>query len=125
MVYKYLLIYLGNKKFKIIIAIIVLLSLIIIAGLIWFIFRLKIDATKTKAKNDDLNLEISVLKGNNQKLSTSYLDLLSNTTQLQADNTELIVKNRELLVNMTELQTKYDLQEHILDNYKRNMYDLY
>ena len=110
---------------KIIIAIIAILSLIIIAGLIWYIFRVKNDATKTKTKNDDLNLEISVLKGNNRELTTNYLDLLSNTTRLQADNTELIAKNRELIVNMTELQTKYDMQENTLDNYRRNMYVLY
>ena len=124
MVDKVLLIYLENKGLKILIAIIALLSLIIIAGLVWYIIRLNDDKTRSKQEKDDLKLEISDLKGNIQELTTSNLDLLANTTQLQDDNAELIDKNRELIVNMTELQTIYDMQENILDNYKRNMYDL-
>ena len=120
----FLYIYLENKRLKILIAIIAVLSLIIIAGLVWYIFILNDDKVKIKRDKDDLNLEISDLKGNIQELTTSNLGLLANITQLQADNTELIDKNRELVVNMTELQTKNDMQEGILDNYKRNMYDL-
>ena len=117
-------IYLENKGLKIVIAIIAVLSLLIIAGLVWYIFRLNDDTAKTKREKDDLELEISDFKGNIQELTTSNLGLLANITQLQADNTELIDKNRKLVANMTELQTKYDIQENILDNYKRNMYDL-
>ena len=117
-------IYLENKGLKRLIVIIALLSLIIIAGLVWYIIILNDDTAKTKRDKDDIKLEISDLKGNIQELTTSNLGLLAKTTQLQADNTELLVKNRELIANMTELQTKYDMQESILDNYKRNMYDL-
>ena len=117
-------IYLENKGLKILIAIIALLSLIIIAVLVSYIIRLNDDTTKTKREKDDLKLEISDLKGNIQELTTGNLGLLTKITYLQDDNTELIAKNRELIVNMTELQTKYDIQENILDNYKRNMYDL-
>ena len=124
-------IYLEYKGLKILIAIIAVLSLIIIAGLVWYIIILNDDKAKTKREKDDLKLEkddleleISDLKDNIQELTTSNLGLLANYTHLQADNTELITKNRELVVNMTELQTKYDIQEKILDNYKRKMYDL-
>ena len=117
----FLYIYLENKGLKILIAIIAALSLIIIAGLVWYIIRLNNDTAKTKREKDDLKLEISDLKGNIQELTSSNLGLLANIIQLQADNTELIDKNRELVVNITELQAKYDIQENILDNYKRNM----
>ena len=116
--------YLENNGFKILIAIIAILSLIVIAGLIWYILRIKAAETKTKREKEDLKLVISDLKGNIQELTTSNLGQLANITQLQADNTELIAKNRKLIVNMTELQTKYDIQENLLDNYKRNKYDL-
>ena len=98
-------IYLEYKRLKIliaIIAIIAVLSLILIAGLVWYIFRLNNGKAKTKSEKDD---EISDLKYNIQELTNRSKGLLAN---IQADNTELITKNRELVVNMTELQMKYD-----------------
>ena len=91
----YFYIYLENKGLKILITIIAILSLIIIAGLVWYIFRLNDDKAKTKREIDDLELEISDLKDNIQELTTS--------------NQGLLAKITHLVVNMTELQMKYDM----------------
>ena len=104
----------------IIIAIITLLLLIIIVGLAWYIFKLKANIKQTISEHDDLKLEILDLEDNIRELTTSNLGLLANITQLQADNTELITKNSELIASMTEQQSKYDMQENILElNIKR------
>ena len=72
----------------------------------------------------DINNKYNILTGINSELDIDLKELRENYDQLHANNTELQKENSELLTNIKVLKSESENQDEILNNYKRNMYDL-
>ena len=115
-----------------------IISLLIIAGLIYYIFSLntekenmKKENDATKQKNAQLQTSNSELNDNISKLQATTIKLEMNLTNLQANHTELKANHTELKTNHTELESKFtelkiesEIKDNLINNYKTNLYYL-
>ena len=72
----------------------------------------------------DIYNKYILLTGINNELNSDLKELRENYDQLQAYNTELQKENSELLTNIKVLKAESENHDEILNNYKRNRYDL-
>ena len=72
----------------------------------------------------DIYNKYILLTGINNELDIDLKELRENYDQLHANNTELQKENTELLTNIKVLKAESENHDEILNNYKRNRYNL-